>query len=77
MAAYIYMDIDIQIYIVVYIYIHIDIVELMDSHTITQSHLSSGSTVCFLPGGAAVHVLGMHPYFWKWDSPVSDVSLDW
>ncbi len=37
------------------------------SHTTTQSHLSSGSTVCFPPGGTAVCTSGVHPHFWNWD----------
>jgi hypothetical protein len=42
-------------------------VELLHSHTTTQSHWSSGSTICFLPRGAAVCVPRMHPHFWNWD----------
>jgi hypothetical protein len=52
-------------------------VELLHSHTITQFHWSSGSTVCFLPRRAAVRVQGMHTHFWNWDSPVRDVSLQY
>ncbi len=44
----------------------------------TQSHWSSGSTVCFRSRGSVVHVRGMHPLsLWNQVSPVSDVSLHW
>jgi hypothetical protein len=44
-------------------------VELLHSHAATQSHWSSGSTVCFppRPRWKAVCVPGMHPHFWIWD----------
>ncbi len=51
------------------------LVELLHSHTTTQSHWSSGSTVCFPPRGAVLHVPGMHPHFWHWDSPLSVVLV--
>ncbi len=48
-------------------YLNISVVELMQSHTNTQSHWSSGSTVCFPPRGAEVHVPGMHLHsHWNW-----------
>jgi hypothetical protein len=37
-------------------------VEALQLHSNTQSHWSSGSTVCFPPGRADVCVLGMHPH---------------
>jgi hypothetical protein len=37
------------------------------SHTTTQSHWSSGSTICFPLGWAAIRILGMHPHLWNWD----------
>jgi hypothetical protein len=43
------------------------LVELLHSHITTQSYCSSGSTVCFPPTGAAVHIPGVHPNFWNWD----------
>ncbi len=36
------------------------IVEALQFHTITQSHWSSRSTVCFPSRGSAVHVPGTH-----------------
>ncbi len=36
------------------------------SHITTQSHWSSGSTICFPLRGAAVRALGVHPHFWNW-----------
>jgi hypothetical protein len=43
------------------------IVELLNFHTTTQSHWSSRTTVCFLPRGAAIRTLGVHPHFGNWD----------
>jgi hypothetical protein len=44
------------------------IVELLHSHTTKQSHWSSGSTICFPPGGGGRSLaLGVHPHFWNWD----------
>jgi hypothetical protein len=40
--------------------------ELLHSYTSTQSHWSSGSTVCFPLGGAAVRIPGMHPHL-QWN----------
>jgi hypothetical protein len=51
-------------------------VEAPQIHSNTQSHWSSESTVCFLSGGSAVHVPGMHPFSqWNQVSPVGAVSL--
>ncbi len=36
-------------------------VEALQFHSNTQSHWSSGSTVCFPPKGSAVRILEMHP----------------
>ncbi len=42
------------------------IMEALQFHSNTQSHWSSGWNFCFLPRGAAVHVLGMQPHLeWK------------
>ncbi len=46
------------------------------SHQYTDS-LVQWATVCFPPSGAAVRLPGMHPHFWDWESPVSDVSLQY
>jgi hypothetical protein len=43
------------------------IVELLNFHTTTQSHWSSRTTIYFLPGGAAIRALGVHPHFGNWD----------
>jgi hypothetical protein len=44
-----------------------EIVKVLQPHSYTQSHWSSGSTICFLPRGAVVHVPGMHPHLqWNW-----------
>ncbi len=43
-------------------------VEALHLHSNTQSHWSSGSTVCFLPRGPAFPVKGMHPQLLRnWD----------
>ncbi len=44
-------------------------------HFNTQSHWSSGSTICFPSRGSVVRVPGMHILQWNWVSPVSAVSL--
>jgi hypothetical protein len=41
-------------------------VEALQLHSNTQSLWSSGSTVCSLPGGAAVHVPGLHSHL-QWN----------
>jgi hypothetical protein len=61
-----------------------EIVEVLQLHSYTQSHWSSGSTICFLPRGAVVHVLGMHPHL-QWNqvlllamSPfIDDLDVIW
>ncbi len=42
-------------------------VKLLYSDTTTQSHWSSGSTVCFPPRGASVRAPRVHLHFWNWD----------
>ncbi len=37
------------------------------THTTTQSHWSSGSTIGFPPRGPAVGAPGVHPQCWNWD----------
>jgi hypothetical protein len=49
-------------------------VEALQLLSNTQSHWTSGSTVCSPPRWAAVHAPGMHLQ-WEPGSPVSDVSL--
>jgi hypothetical protein len=43
-------------------------------HTVTQSHWSNWSTVCFPPQGAADRSPGVQLHFWNWNSPISVVS---
>ncbi len=42
-------------------------VEALQLHSDTQSHWSSGSTVCLLPRGSAVHIQGIHPHVQQWN----------
>ncbi len=48
--------------------------EALQLHSNTQSHRSSGSTVCFTPGGQRF-VSGDPPTLLELGSPVSDVGL--
>ncbi len=42
-------------------------VKLLHSHTTTQFHWSSESTICSLPRGPAIRVPGKHLHIWNWD----------
>ncbi len=52
-----------------------NIVEALQFHSITQSHWSSGSTVCFPSRGFVSW--GCTNSHWSRVSPVSAVSLQW